>query len=234
MLAESARELILAHSSDLHIGGGRLVDESHPLCTVISTARAHSVDLLLLAGDVFDHNRVGIATLDRVARIMDDSRIRIVLLPGNHDCITPESVYRRGGIGEVPGVTVIGLDGETASFPDLELDVWGRAHYDYQNMSPLHDPPGRRARWSVAIAHGHWMRGPADQHRGWLITDDDIEATAADYVALGHWPQAGAAGNGSVPAYYCGSPDLAETINIVRLGEDGVRVTREPLAPVRP
>ena len=212
------REIVLAHSSDLHIGGGRAVDEGHPLCTVICAAKDASVDVLLLAGDVFDHNRVPIDTLDRVARLMDDSGLRIVVLPGNHDCITPESVYRRGGIGDVPGVDVIGLNDERIDLQDLELEIWGRAHYDYQNLSPLRDAPSRSARWSVAVAHGHWMRGPADQHRGWLITDEDIRATQADYVAFGHWPQAGPAGDGVVPAYYCGSPDLAATINVVRLG----------------
>ena len=38
-------------------------------------------------------------------------------------------------------------------------------------------------------------------------------------------------GNGVVPAYYSGSPDLAETVNLVRLTAGGeVVVTREPLS----
>ena len=37
-------------------------------------------------------------------------------------------------------------------------------------------------------------------------------------------------GNGGVPAYYSGSPELAETVNLVRLTAAGeVVVTREPL-----
>jgi hypothetical protein len=58
-----------------------------------------------------------------------------------------------------------------------------------------------------------------------------IAATAADYLALGHWDRPVRVGNGVVPAYYSGSPDLAETVNLVRLTAAGeVVVTREPLS----
>ena len=36
-------------------------------------------------------------------------------------------------------------------------------------------------------------------------------------------------GNGVVPAYYSGSPELAQTVNLVRLTASGVVVTREAL-----
>ena len=51
----------------------------------------------------------------------------------------------------------------------------------------------------------------------WLISNAEIEATEADYLALGHWNRAVQVGTGKVPAYYSGSPDLAKTVNVVRL-----------------
>ena len=51
-------DLIVAHSSDLHIGASSVIDEFHPLCRVIDTAEQANADVLLLAGDVFDHNRL--------------------------------------------------------------------------------------------------------------------------------------------------------------------------------
>ena len=100
--------------------------------------------------------------------------------------------------------------------------------HDY---SPLADPRPRTTRWQIATAHGHWVRCDEadDRHRSWLIHTEEIAATAADYVALGHWPTAGPAGDGAVPAYYSGSPDLAQTVNVVRLGDAGVEVKRAPL-----
>jgi hypothetical protein len=54
--------------------------------------------------------------------------------------------------------------------------------------------------------------------------------TAADYLALGHCDRPERVGDGTVPAYYSGSPDLARTVNLIRLTADGeVLVTREPL-----
>lgn len=225
------RDIVVAHSSDLHIGGGAAIDEFHPLCRVLETARGAGAGLLILAGDIFDHNRLPIAVLDQVASKLNDAGIPIVILPGNHDCITPESVYRRGGIQDVPGVSVLGLESETFAFAEHDLEIWGKAHFDYQNMSPLSEPPERVSRWRIAVAHGHYLAEPQDAHRGWLFDDGDIAAAGADYVALGHWPGATAVGNGGVPAYYSGSPDLAQTINLVRLRGDGsVDVKRRPLA----
>ena len=44
-----------------------------------------------------------------------------------------------------------------------------------------------------------------------------------------YWDRPMRVGNGTVAAYYSGSPDLAGTINLVRLTADGVIVTRERL-----
>jgi DNA repair exonuclease SbcCD nuclease subunit len=186
----------------------------------------------LLAGDIFDHNRVPGAMVDGVSSLLAEAGLPVVILPGNHDCLTAGSVYERGGIADVPNVRISGTDGEQAfRFPELDLEVWGRAHAEYRNMAPLRDPPPRSALRRIVMAHGHWLRDEGDRHRGWLLTSEEIAAADADYVALGHWPQAQRAGNDSVPAYYCGSPDLAGTVNVVRFVEDAAAadVRRAPL-----
>lgn len=224
------RNLTIAHSSDLHIDASHVTARFHPLCRVLDTAAAEGADLVLLAGDIFDHNRLPLALLDRTSRVLEDAALPVVVLPGNHDCLTSESVYRRGGLADVDNVHIIGVDGDSFTFPEFGLEVWGRAHYDYGNMSPLSEPRVRTTPRQVAVAHGHWLRDHADSHRGWLITNEEISATAADYIALGHWPQATPAGDGKVSAYYSGSPDLAGTINIVRFRDGGgPDVQRAPL-----
>jgi DNA repair exonuclease SbcCD nuclease subunit len=224
-------DITVVHSSDLHINTDRATDRFHPLCRVLATAQRLEADVLLLAGDVFDHNRLPLTLLDSTSRLLSDATFPIVILPGNHDCITHDSVYRRGGIEDVPNVHVIGVSVDQAVvFPHLDLEVWGHAHFDYKNMSPLASPRPRTTRRQIAMAHGHWARESADRHRGWLISNDDIASTIADYVALGHWPQALAAGDGVVPAYYSGSPDLAATVNVVRFTFAGaVTVSRAEL-----
>ena len=138
--------VIIAHSSDLHISldgrPGRL--DVAPLEVVLRTAAAHAADVLVLAGDIFDHNRLPLDTLDRAARLLADYGRPIVILPGNHDPITPDSAYRRGGVSDPSNVHVFGVtDGDLAEFAALDLSVWGRPHTDYNDMSPLEGAPAR-------------------------------------------------------------------------------------------
>jgi DNA repair exonuclease SbcCD nuclease subunit len=97
-------------------------------------------------------------------------------------------------------------------------------------MAPLGQARERASARYVVLAHGHWVEGPHDEHRSWLIRAEDIEATGADYLALGHWDRAVQVGGGRVPAYYSGSPDVAKGINVVRFGRScAVEVSRRPL-----
>lgn len=228
---------LIAHSSDLHIDDDRSgIDREglDGLRDVLATARQAGADLLLLAGDTFDNNRVSPRTLARTAEMLAAAPMPVVLLPGNHDPALAGSVFHRGGLDAIAGVSVLGLTHEEAiAYPEHGLEIWGHAHVDYEDMPPLRGPRPRTTRWQIAMAHGHfeWRRDRANPLRpSWLFSEDDIEATAADYLALGHWDRPALVGDGAVPAYYSGSPGLAKTINLIRLGTDtGASVHREDL-----
>jgi DNA repair exonuclease SbcCD nuclease subunit len=242
----SARDVIVAHSSDLHVDhdytarlhGG---DGTAGLACVLGAARAAAADVVILAGDTFDSHRLPQDLIERAASVMAEAALPIVVLPGNHDPAVREAVYRGAALAAVKNLHVIGVTHEEAViFDTLSLEIWGRAHRDYDDMIPF-DParprPARSTRWQVAVAHGHYEPAP-DRSGGprpsWLIGDDEIAATGADYVALGHWNRAARVGGGAVPAFYSGSPEYAGTINVVRLSEvQGVIVNRVQLAIAR-
>jgi DNA repair exonuclease SbcCD nuclease subunit len=237
MSLDSHPEAVIVHSSDLHLG----VDDSFSnadslavLPKVLATAAEVRADVVLLAGDTFDNHRQPLQLLERAAQMMRDYREPIIILPGNHDPLTPDSVYRRGGLAEIQNVRILGLNvGPAVSFSEFELEIWGRAHLDYADMSPLADPRPRSTRWQLAAAHGHYVDDARDPNRligSWLIHREELIATGSDYVALGHWNQATAVGTGEVPAYYSGSPEYAGTVNVVRLRGNGrVEVSQAPL-----
>jgi DNA repair exonuclease SbcCD nuclease subunit len=223
-----ARDIVVVHSSDLHVDddytarihGG---DGTAGLACVLLAARSVAADVVLLAGDTFENNRLPDAVLARTAAVMSAAAMPLVLLPGNHDPAVADAVY--GRLGTVENLHVLGVThDEAVVFTQLGLEIWGRAHRDYGDMMPFETVRPRRTRWQIAMAHGHYEPAPDRSvvaRPSWLIGDDEIAATGADYVALGHWNRAARVGNGKVAAYYSGSPEYAGTVNVVRFMTDG-------------
>jgi DNA repair exonuclease SbcCD nuclease subunit len=231
-------DIVLVHSSDLHVDdeatGTKHAGGTTGLAAVLAAARAHNADIVLLAGDTFDNNRVSAPVVERAGRMIADAGMPVVILPGNHDPVLPNSVFHRGRYAEIPAISIFGITHEeAAAFPSHDLEIWGHAHRDYENMAPLRGPRDRTTRWQIAMAHGHYEppHSLATPLRpSWLFSDGHIAETRADYLALGHWDRPARVGDGSVPAYYSGSPDLAQTVNVIRLTQAGeVLVSREPL-----
>jgi DNA repair exonuclease SbcCD nuclease subunit len=232
-------EIVLVHSSDIHVDNDRspephVDDGTGGLRAVLATARALRADVVLLAGDTFENNQLSAAILNRAGRLLAEAEMPIVILPGNHDPALPNSVYVRGGFDRIPNVRILGVtDQEAVPFPAYDLEIWGHAHRDYYSMAPLRGPRPRSTRWQVAMAHGHYE--PPETRANplrpsWVFSDDEIAATRADYLALGHWDRPMRVGDGAVPAFYSGSPELAGTVNLVRLTAAGETVvTREKL-----
>jgi DNA repair exonuclease SbcCD nuclease subunit len=237
MSRDSHPQAIIVHSSDLHLGTDDSFSNADSLAVlpkVLAAAGHARADVVLLAGDTFDNHRQPLEVLERAAQILRDYANPIVILPGNHDPLTPDSVYRRAGLEDIANVKILGLNVEqSVIFPELELEIWGRAHADYCDMSPLADPRPRSTRWQLAAAHGHYVDEARDPNRmigSWLIHREELLATGADYVALGHWNQATPVGNGDVIAYYSGSPEYAGTVNVIRLSSNGtVNVMQAPV-----
>jgi DNA repair exonuclease SbcCD nuclease subunit len=234
-------EITLVHSSDLHVDDGRIAaqhggDGTGGLRAVLAYGREITADVVILAGDTFDNHMVTAETIDRAGKLLADAGVPVVILPGNHDPVTADSVYVRGGYAAIPGLRILGMtDDGAAHFAGRQLEIWGNAHRDYHDMVPLRDPRPRTTRWQIAVGHGHY-EPPETWHNplrpSWLISDEAIAATGADYVALGHWDRPAQVGSGAVPAYYSGSPDWAKTVNVIRLTVAGeVIVTRDALRP---
>lgn len=232
------REVRIVHSSDLHVDtdynahlyGG---DGTKGLAAVLDTAHALGADAVVLAGDVFENNRLPLDVLKRAGDLLDGFGKPVVILPGNHDPAVADSAHHRGGFADLANVAILGIThAKAARFAALDLEIWGRAHRDYDDMSPLAKAHTRRTGWQVAVAHGHYEPRPdlsTPYRPSWLISAADIAATGADYVALGHWNRPVRVGRHPIKAYYSGCPELAGTVNLVRLTPSGAAVARKPV-----
>lgn len=236
---DSASPLVIAHTSDVHVDHHytpRLFagDGCGPLRLVIEHAAKANANVLLLAGDTFDCHRLPVILVEEAARVIAQAPMPVVILPGNHDPAVEDAIYHLPAMRKLSNLAVLGMTHEQAvRFPEHDLEIWGKAHRDYGDMDPLAQAHPRSTRWQIAMAHGHYTPLPDRSTRlrpSWLIGDDELEATACDYIALGHWNRFVQVGAASVPAYYSGSPDYARSINIISLSNNyGVNVKRSCL-----
>ena len=235
-------DIVLVHSSDLHVDDDVMDKDYNGLVglrTVLATARALGADIVLLAGDTFDNHRVSTPVLRQATDLLAAAQLPVILLPGNHDPALSNCLFRRAGLLDLPHVHVLGITHPQAIvFTEHDLEIRGRAHRSFDDMPPFDQPCPRTTRWQVIMAHGHYVapnEWQAHAHRAWRISDQDLARTQADYVALGHWDRPTPVGDGSVPAYYSGSPDLAGTANVIRISAShGIIVSREALLWDRP
>jgi DNA repair exonuclease SbcCD nuclease subunit len=226
-------EVRMLHTSDIHIAG----DEASraALQAVVHTAIDCDVDLVLIAGDLFDNARLRDDVVDETIGELGRLGRPVVVIPGNHDCVDEQSIYRRVDLRKA-GDHVF-FAGETAGqqlvFEELSLSIWARGieNHDPANRPLLGCLPADPAYWSVVVTHGHYVPTGERSDRSSRITQEEIGRLDCDYLALGHWHRFVDVSEGGVRAYYSGSPTEpgrdGPTVNLVTLHPDtGVHVER--------
>jgi DNA repair exonuclease SbcCD nuclease subunit len=235
------KKIRLIHTSDTHLGDDWHAELSEQaLRTLVSGVAELNGDALLLVGDVFDHARVSDATLEFFVQQMGRLAVPAIVLPGNHDLYDETSLYLREPFRLRPrNLHILSeSNGGTVSFPDLTLDVWGRA-------MPAHTPEfqplfGMEAsgngHWLVALAHGHYHFEHDTDRRSAPIYPREVAEAPCHYLALGHWERHVDVSQGDTRAVYSGSPLGAlqsndqVTVTVVDLDPDsGVRTHQATL-----
>lgn len=245
------RPLRVLHTADVHLGSdaygsadeqaAHRARERRTFQRIVDRALTDHVDLLLIAGDLFDHNRVPDDTIAFVQAELGRLRQPVVIMPGNHDVMVANGVHDRHDFAAgVSHVHVIRrLDGETIDFPELDAVVWGRAMQEHTlAFQPLaHVPVRDDRRWCLAMAHGFFYAERQRPERSSPIFADEVRDTGWDYLALGHHHVRADVSQGSVTACYAGAPvqewgDEQAPSSVLRIDfsvADGVRVQARPL-----
>ena len=204
------KPLTIAHTSDVHLGNG---DEGAPareaFARVVDAVADTRADLFLIAGDLFDHNRIGRAVIDFVYEALTRVECPTVIIAGNHDCWEERAVLKRMNFDKAGAHVRLldAVDGATFEFPELHATVWGRCMVDHDRSNkPLAGaPPRTRDLWHIGMAHGLYS-DEADCERSSLITPAEIEASGFDYLALGHVHAHRRMKHGATLACYPGVP----------------------------
>jgi exonuclease SbcD len=108
--------LRLIHTADVHLGArhddlgeqaaAQRERQFAAFVATIDLALAERVDILLIAGDLFDSNVQPRRSVERVAaqlRRLGEAKIRTVIIPGTHDAYERSSIYRAYDLKSLSG-----------------------------------------------------------------------------------------------------------------------------------
>lgn len=227
--------LRIAHCSDIHLDGcaqaSQSIEGDHyraGFSRVLKVMLSHDPDLVLIAGDLFDSNRASKPTIEWAMNTLAEIPRKVVMIPGNHDCLETDAIYHRYDFGKIDNVTpLLAEDGELVRFPELGVALWGRGMVDHHpGYIPLAGCPDKPSDtpWYVGLGHGIFVPRGESTHRSSPVRMEDIDANPCDYVALGHHHAALDVSGATTAATYCGSPTDSfgdrETYSIVDLRSD--------------
>lgn len=206
----------------------------------VDLALQERVDLVVVAGDLFDSNDQPRRSVERAAgelgRLVGAS-IPAVLLPGTHDCFESASIYRAFDMaalaGAYPGsdaVVVLTPQRCSVTYRGPRIRVEGfvvdgkRASRDplagmgATLAAEAAEHPGT---WGVGVIHGSLaIPGRVEQDEV-LFTEAEIARSGFDYLALGHWHSFRQGRAGRTTWAYPGAP---EPVAVDQDGSGGVLI----------
>lgn len=183
------------------------------------------VDLVLLAGDLFDA-KPSPRTLALVKQALRDYGVPVFISPGNHDYWDVGSVWEE----DWPENVHIFPEGwSSVSLPELNCRVYGAGYGSMDCPAMLnHFQPQGQERYCIGVLHGD----PVVKNSPCCpVTAVQVRESGFDYLALGHIHKAGAFRGGET---LCAWPGCPMGRGWDETGEKGVcLVTLEDTAEVR-
>ena len=185
----------LLHTADLHLDSPfdalseekaalRRREQRELLRSLARICAEQRVDIALLAGDLFDSDAAWAETEELLRLTLSEMAVPVFISPGNHD------YYRAGGRWArmaLPGNVHVfsSPDFEAVTLDALGARVWGAAftdNYREGSLAELRIP--RQSEFTDIVC----LHGEVGAHgsRYNPMTEREIAATGADYVALGH------------------------------------------------
>jgi DNA repair exonuclease SbcCD nuclease subunit len=223
--------LRLLHTADVHLGArhadlgeGATAQRERQFAAFVATidlAIAENVDLVLIAGDLFDSNTQPRRSVERVAaelKRLAAATIRTVVIPGTHDVYDRSSIYRAHDLEALAGskpdddlVTVLTPDRSEVHLAACDAVVYGSVFATKQAphspLTGLDVASDERATWKIGLVHGAIAIPGRTDRDDVVVTTEEIAASGLDYLALGHWHSTQQGTAGSVTYAYAGAPE---------------------------
>jgi len=205
----------LLHCADIHIGAaesflktaaeGRRLETLLTFERIIDLAVSEKVELIAIAGDLFDSNDIKESFVDAVLKKIGSSGIKTVFAAGNHDPLNSESPFINRSLPE--NLYVLGAKDDCITFEDLGLKIYGRSFEGtYLKGAPAFSVKPSEDHINIMVQHGDLCSDLNSDYNA--ITPGFVKKSGMDYIALGHVHKRTPIGKIDNTFFaYCGCPE---------------------------
>lgn len=207
----------ILHCADLHLcselaflkskAKSRRLEILNTLQNIVTLCKEQSVELLIIAGDLFDSNHIDSGTLSAVKKMFASiPGTTVAIAAGNHDYYAVDSPYSDDDWSK--NVIVFYSHFSKIELPEKNLRLCGSSFVcSYQEKSDTEIYVKDDKMINILVYHGDVVTENQNSRYN-PITVKQIETSGFDYVALGHIHSASAVMKaGNVSYAYCGTPD---------------------------
>lgn len=190
------KKVKIVHCGDLHIGADlsslgvkgrrRKAEVLQTFDRIISVCQEDGIQLLLIAGDLFDGFHVKGSDIGHIKEAFASIPDTVVAIsPGNHDPLTKESCY----LNETwsPNVIIFREGVKSIELTSLGVRLYGAGFTSTYQTEPLlkgiQAPKDEFI--NICLLHGELVRGRQASNYN-PVTTEQIEKSRMDYIALGH------------------------------------------------
>ena len=206
----------ILHTADMHIGAAEsflgVAAQSRRYETLLTfekicdLAVSEQVAIMIIAGDLFDSNRVEENFVDAVFnKISAIAPIKVVFAAGNHDPLNAESPFLTRNLPN--NLFVLGTKDECITFEELNVCVYGRGFDNvYLRGEEKFSLAPSETRINIMAQHGELKSDLNSDYNA--ITPKFVKFSGMDYIALGHVHKKSDIGRIDNTYFaYCGCPE---------------------------
>jgi len=207
----------ILHCADIHIGAlesflgedaaKRRYETLLTFEKIIDMAAKWEVQLVAIAGDLFDSNHIEESFVSAVSKkIREAQNIKFVFSAGNHDPLNSESPFLREDLPQ--NLFVLPAKDSEITLKDIGVRVYGRSFESVycvgEEAFALNVPNDEFV--NIMVQHGDLRSDLGSDYNS--VTPKFIKNSGMDYIALGHTHERTEIGKlGGTHFAYCGCPE---------------------------
>ena len=182
----------ILHCADIHIGASESFlganaenRRRETLLTferIVELCRENGVQVLAIAGDLFDSNSVEKSFTDAVfQKIATIPEVKVIFAAGNHDPLNAQSPFVKYKVPE--NFYILGTNETVLTFNDIKLRVYGRSFETafLKGVSAITNKPKEDDFINLLVQHGE-LKSDLDSRYN-AITREFILSSKMDYIA---------------------------------------------------